>query len=97
MNWWYDSLGRLSGEQSPTNGNRVFGPKQVHELGPVVVTRSGGVDTVTTVLRDRLGSTIDVIDGGYQSVNAVNARTYDAYGVARNANWLTERTVPRST
>lgn len=58
------------------NGNTLR-----HELGPVVVARNGGVDTVTTILSDRLGSTVATVDGA-----GTNERAYDAFGQVRNGN-----------
>ncbi|MDC8012568.1 SpvB/TcaC N-terminal domain-containing protein [Tahibacter soli] len=55
-----------------------------HELGPVIVSRVGTTDTVSYVLRDRLGSTIAVSDASM----AVNERRqFDAFGKARNADF----------
>jgi RHS repeat-associated protein len=94
MSWAYDAYGHMSYETSATRGNRVFGPHgyeqvlssgaQIHELGPIIVTRQGGTDKITTALRDRLGSTIDTIDSGLPSFG--NTRTYDAFGAARNGD-----------
>jgi len=89
--WAYDSSGNRDYESS-SQGSRYFGPKgyelagskAIHELGPVIVTRSGGVDAITIALRDRLGSTIDTIDGGIPSSS--NARSYDAFGAVRDGN-----------
>ncbi|MBN8888570.1 MAG: hypothetical protein J0I77_22850 [Rudaea sp.] len=92
MNWSYSTLGGMTTELSG-QGLRYFGPngyeqvgvgngaKQVHELGPVVVTRTGGVDSVSVLLRDRLGSTISVVDN-----NVPTTRMYDAFGKARNGD-----------
>ena len=57
-----------------------------HELGPVTVLRNGGVDTVAPVLHDRLGSVINVTNGGVQSIVE-----YDVYGKPRNGN-MSDRT-----
>jgi RHS repeat-associated protein len=93
MSWAYDAYGHMSYETSAMRGNRVFGPHgyeqvvggaQIHELGPIIVTRQGGTDKVTTALRDRLGSTIDTIDSGLPSFG--NTRTYDAFGAVRNGD-----------
>lgn len=94
MTWTYDVNGQIDAENSPTNGVRQFGPygyeqtnnKQVHELGPVVVTRTTTGDTITTLLRDRSGSTIEAMDGGAQAGGEANSRTFDAFGAARNAD-----------
>jgi RHS repeat-associated protein len=67
----------------------VLGGAQIHELGPIIVTRQGGTDKVTTALRDRLGSTIDTIDSGLPGFG--NTRTYDAFGAVRNGD-MTART-----
>jgi len=93
MSWGYDAYGHMSYETSATRGNRVFGPHgyeqvlggaQIHELGPIIVTRQSGTDKVTTALRDRLGSTIDTIDSGLPGFG--NTRTYDAFGAVRNGD-----------
>ena len=91
VTWAYDTNGQRDYE-STTRGIRYFAPggyeqvgaQGIHELGPIVVTRTNGVDTITTELRDRLGSTIDTIDGGV--ANANNTRTYDAFGAVREGN-----------
>jgi len=90
--WAYDVNGQRAYESSPSKGTRYFGPggyeqagtQKTHELGPIILTRNGTTDTITTSLRDRLGSTIDTIDGGVQNVN--NTRNYDAFGAARNGS-----------
>ncbi|MCQ4163764.1 SpvB/TcaC N-terminal domain-containing protein [Tahibacter harae] len=51
-----------------------------HELGPVIVERQNGIDTVTAVLTDRLGSTIATVDTTTQT------RAYDAFGQVRNGD-----------
>jgi|GEM_PF-865151 len=61
---------------------------QKYELGPVVVTRTNNglgssSDALTVVLRDRLGSTIDVIENG----GMPTTRAYDAFGRARNGDF----------
>jgi RHS repeat-associated protein len=89
--WAYDANGQRDYE-STTRGIRYFGPggyeqvgtQGIHELGPIVVTRTNGANTVTTTLRDRLGSTIDTIDAGV--ANSANTRTYDAFGAVREGN-----------
>jgi RHS repeat-associated protein len=55
-----------------------------HELGPVVVARVGTTDTVSYVLRDRLGSTVAVSTAA-GSLN--ERRQFDAFGKARNADF----------
>ena len=92
MSWTYSTTGAMTSEVS-SRGLRYFGPNgyeqigtgsgatQVYELGPVIVTRTGGVDNVSVVLRDRLGSTISVIDA-----NAPTTRWYDAFGKVRNGD-----------
>jgi RHS repeat-associated protein len=55
-----------------------------HELGPVVVARVGSVDTVSYVLRDRLGSTIAVSN---TATTLTERRQFDAFGKARNADF----------
>lgn len=84
--WAYASTGQRYYELA--NGTaRYFGPdgyEQANnvgkvELGPVVIT--GNVSSVTVVLRDRLGSTLDAIDG-----SLVTQRAFDAFGAARNGD-----------
>lgn len=55
-----------------------------HELGPVVVARVGTTDTVSYVLRDRLGSTIAVSTA---ASSLSERRQFDAFGKARNADF----------
>jgi RHS repeat-associated protein len=88
--WTYASDGSRSSEQSSRglrlygrNGYEQIGALKVHELGPVVVTRSGTTDTVTAVLKDRLDSTVATIDA------AVNRRSYDPFGAVRNGDYAT--------
>jgi RHS repeat-associated protein len=90
MSWTYASDGSRSSEQSSRglrlygrNGYEQIGALKVHELGPVVVTRSGTTDTVTAVLKDRLDSTVATID------TAVNRRSYDPFGAVRNGDYAT--------
>jgi RHS repeat-associated protein len=86
--WAYDSNGQRSYEHA-NNTHRYYGPAgyeqtdtaKVHELGPVIVTRLGTTDNITVVLRDRLGSTLDTIDG-----SQVTQRAFDAFGKARNGD-----------
>jgi RHS repeat-associated protein len=90
--WAYDANGNRDFENTVTQGVRYFGPggyeqvgnTSIHELGPVIVTRTSGVDTITVALRDRLGSTIDTIDGGVP--RASSTRSYDAFGAVRNGD-----------
>ena len=86
--WAYDSAGQRDYEVASAGaryygpaGYEKFGSKLIHELGPVIVTRVSGVDSITVVLKDRLGSTLDVIDAG-----APTQRAYDAFGKARNGD-----------
>ncbi|MBL8299418.1 MAG: VCBS repeat-containing protein [Rhodanobacteraceae bacterium] len=55
-----------------------------HELGPVIVARVGSTDTVSYVLRDRLGSTIAIAD---TATTLTERRQFDAFGKARNADF----------
>lgn len=57
-----------------------------HEIGPVVVSRVGSTDTVSYVLRDRLGSTIAVSN---VAASLTERRQFDAFGKARNADFTT--------
>lgn len=90
--WTYGTDGERSTEQSnQSQGLRYFGPDgyeliaatgtSKHELGPVLVTRTGGADSITVVLRDRLGSPVTVLDGA-----SATLRSYDAFGAARNGD-----------
>jgi len=89
--WAYDAHGARDYE-STAAGTRYFGPggyektssSQIHELGPIVVTMTGSNTLITTTLRDRLGSTIDAIDGGIP--NSASGRVYDAFGAVRNGD-----------
>jgi len=78
--------------QNAANLGRYYGPagyeqvgdRQIHELGPVIVTRTNGeasTDRVSAVLRDRLGSTIAVIED-----NRPTHRNFDAFGAAREGD-----------
>ena len=86
--WTYGTNGERSTEQS-SQGLRFFGPdgyelingQSKHELGPVLVTRTGASDAVSILLKDRLGSIVTTIDGA-----SATLRTYDAFGAARNGN-----------
>lgn len=51
-----------------------------HELGPVTVERKSGVDTVHANLRDRLGSSVALTNGG---ATLAATRSYDAFGKVR--------------
>lgn len=62
------------------HGYERTGTRERHELGPVIVTRQGGNDTVTTVLTDRLGSTVVTVDTNTEK------RAYDAFGQVRSGN-----------
>jgi RHS repeat-associated protein len=88
-NWTHDANGQLAWSRS-SQGSRYYGPggyeqvgtgvsaKQIHELGPVILTRTGGnaaTDQISIALRDRLGSMVDEVDS-----NVPTARTYDAFG-----------------
>jgi RHS repeat-associated protein len=55
-----------------------------HELGPVVVSRVGSTDTVSYLLRDRLGSTVAVSTA---AGSLSERRQFDAFGKARNADF----------
>ncbi len=55
-----------------------------HELGPVVVARVGSTDTVSYLLRDRLGSTVAVSTA---AGSLSERRQFDAFGKARNADF----------
>jgi RHS repeat-associated protein len=89
--WAYDSLGERDYEIDTVeryfvgDGYRVEGSKKIHELGPVIVTRIGSTDSMAVSLRDRLGSTLHVIDNGFST-----AREYDAFGKPRNGD-MTDR------
>lgn len=62
------------------HGYERTGTRERHELGPVIVTRQGGNDTVTTVLTDRLGSTVVTVD------TTTEKRAYDAFGQVRSGD-----------
>jgi RHS repeat-associated protein len=92
--WTYGTNGERSTEFSnQSQGVRYFGPdgyeliaatgQSKHELGPVLVTRTGANDTITIELKDRLGSTVDTITGA-----SATLRTYDPFGAARNGNMV---------
>ena len=97
MTWGYNALGERDYELTSNPNERYFvgddfrvvtgaGGATRHELGPVTVLRNGGVDTVAPVLHDRLGSVINVTNGGVQSIVE-----YDVYGKPRNGN-MSDRT-----
>jgi len=97
MTWGYNALGERDYELNSNPNERYFvgddfrvvtgaGGVTRHELGPVTVLRNGGVDTVAPVLHDRLGSVINVTNGGVQSIVE-----YDVYGKPRNGN-MSDRT-----
>ena len=89
--WAYDSNGQRDYEYSALQGTRYYGPNgyeyvssssgtfSKQELGPVIVTGNG--TSVTVALRDRLGSTLDTLDG-----TTLSQRSYDAFGATRNGN-----------
>ncbi len=94
MTFAYDAKGERYVETA-SGGTTRYGPRGYekviaggvthrHELGPVVVSRTGSTDIVRYVLRDRLGSTIAVSDAA--SVLA-ERRQFDAFGKARNADF----------
>ena len=86
--WAYDSNGNRYFETSALQGTRYFGPAGYEvatgtakqELGPVIVTGNG--TGVTVVLKDRLGSTLDTIDG-----STLTQRAYAPFGAARNGDF----------
>jgi len=86
--WTYDGNGQRAVEVS-AQGTRYYGPGgyeringvHAHELGPVIVTRTGASDAITVVLKDRLGSTLATLDG-----SNVTRRAFDAFGKARNGD-----------
>ena len=92
ITWAYNALGERDYESDGTEryfvGDefRIEGANKRHELGPVIVTRNGGTDTIAVALRDRLGSTLNIIDNGGAPV----ARQYDAFGKPRNGD-MTDR------
>jgi RHS repeat-associated protein len=59
------------------------GTRWRHELGPVSVVREGGVDTVHTILRDRIGSTTSVAAAN-QTLSAT--RQFDPFGQPREGD-----------
>ena len=88
--WAYDSNGDRDYEYSPQQGVRYYAPAGYElnttfnttkqELGPVIVTGTGA--SVSVVLRDTLGSTLDVIDSG-----VLTQRSFDAFGATRNGDF----------
>jgi RHS repeat-associated protein len=98
----YDPLGRLYREPTATTYFAGDGYERIgsgasathrHELGPVIViTKASGTDPkhIYYALRDRLGSTIDVVDD--RDPSNIQYRDYDAFGHVRDAQslaWLT--------
>ncbi|UXI67952.1 polymorphic toxin-type HINT domain-containing protein [Tahibacter amnicola] len=87
--WAYSPLGERTYSVT-SRGARYFGDAgyermgttHIHELGPVIVTKTGATETVAVALRDRLGSTIASIDASNN-----HRRAYDAFGKARNADF----------
>jgi RHS repeat-associated protein len=85
--WAYDTNGNRYYEYSAGQGARYFGPAGYElqngvakqELGPVIVTGNGA--SVTVVLKDRLGSTLDTIDG-----STLTQRAYAPFGATRNGD-----------
>lgn len=85
----YDANGQRYEEATGTGETTRFGPKGYekvissgtaarhrHELGPVIVNRVNGVDDVTYVARDRLGSTVNLLrNNPYKST----LRSYDPF------------------
>ena len=96
MSYAYDAKGARYAEIAATRTTR-YGPSGYekviagtvthrHEIGPVVIARIGSTDTVSYVLRDRLGSTIAVSNA---SASLTERRQFDAFGKARNADFTT--------
>ena len=95
----YDANGQRYEEVTGSGETTRFGPKGYekvdsiysrrptyrHELGPVIVTRTNGVDDITYVGRDRMGSTVSTIP----SVNPYKSqlRSYDPFGNPREGNF----------
>ena len=83
-------------------GNRLGGvgrigrqlPLNRHELGPVIVNRTGSLDDVTYVGRDRLGSTVSAIP----SINPYKSelRSYDPFGNPREGNFADNGKTPEA-
>ncbi|WP_133822034.1 RHS repeat domain-containing protein [Tahibacter aquaticus] len=95
MSYAYDSngmryaetvIGGATTRYGPRGYEKIIGGSTVHrhELGPVTVSRSGSTDTVSYLLRDRLGSTIAVTN---TSGALSERRQFDAFGKARNADF----------
>lgn len=90
----YDSNGQRFKELA-TSHSTWFGPRGFersvtggqttdrHELGPVTVERKNGVDIVHANLRDRLGSTVALTNGG---ATLAATRSYDPFGRARHGD-----------
>jgi RHS repeat-associated protein len=94
MSYAYDAKGSRYVEIA-ASGTTRYGPNGYekviagsathrHELGPVIISRVGTTDTVSYVLRDRLGSTI-AVSGATASLT--ERRQFDAFGKARNADF----------
>ena len=94
----YDANGQRYEEVTGTGETTRFGPKGYekvyhpagryarhrHELGPVIVIRQNGVDDITYVGRDRLGSTASVLPfNPYKG----DLRSYDPFGNPRQGNF----------
>lgn len=58
-----------------------------HELGPIIVVRENGVNTVRGILRDRLGSLVTMLESLESGGNFVTYRSYDAFGKTRGGNF----------
>lgn len=83
-------------QQDATTHTTSFGPRgyevtnyagstiERHELGPIIVVRENGVNTVRGILRDRLGSLVTMLESGG---NFVTYRSYDAFGKTRGGNF----------
>ncbi len=87
----YSPAGERYQELTSTGLRTSFGPAGVekmsngswrHELGSAVVLRnSAGNDTVTYIERDRLGSTLAMVEPSF-----TDRRTYDPFGKSRNGD-----------
>jgi RHS repeat-associated protein len=55
-----------------------------HELGPIIVVRENGVNTVRGILRDRLGSLVTMLNSGG---NFITYRSFDPFGKTRGGNF----------
>jgi RHS repeat-associated protein len=65
------------------SGQEKQGARYRNELGPVIVTRDNGLESLTYVYRDRAGSGIALADS---TGNIVERRSYDAFGRVRNGD-----------